>query len=117
ALLIAFHQLIPQLFSPDERVQTALIPVLIVIAMIQPLSGVVFVLDGVLIGAGDGPYLAWAGLLALIAYTPLAVAVWLTSGGLTLLWVAYGGFIAARLVTLYARQRGDHWLVLGTSAR
>ena len=113
ALLIAFHQLIPRWFSPDERVQTALIPVLIVIAIIQPLSGVVFVLDGVLIGAGDGPYLAWAGLLVLIAYTPLVVAVWLTDGGLTLLWVAYGGFIAARLVTLYARQRGDHWLVLG----
>jgi len=115
ALLIAFHRLIPQWFSPDERVQNALIPVLIVIALIQPLSGVVFVLDGVLIGAGDGAYLAWAGLLVLIAYTPLAVAVWLTGGGLTLLWVAYGGFITARLVTLYARQRGDHWLVLGTA--
>ena len=114
ALLIAFHQLIPQWFSPDERVQDALIPVLIVIALIQPLSGVVFVLDGVLIGAGDGTYLAWAGLLVLIAYTPLVAAVWLTGGGLTLLWVAYGGFITARLVTLYVRQRGDHWLVLGT---
>lgn len=113
-LIVATHQVIGQLFSPDERVQSALIPVLLVIAVIQPLSGVVFVLDGVLIGAGDGPYLAWAGLVVLLAYAPLAALVWFTGGGLVWLWAAYGGFIAARLITLYARQRGDRWLVLGT---
>lgn len=112
-LLLAFHSVIPSLFSPDAQVQSALLPVLVVVAVIQPLSGVVFVLDGVLIGAGDGAFLAWAGLAVLVVYAPLALAVQRNDAGLTWLWVAYGGFIAARLVTLYARQRGDRWMVLG----
>ena len=111
--LLAFHTLIPRLFSPDAQVQSVLIPVLVVVAVIQPLSGVVFVLDGVLIGAGDGVFLAWAGLLVLAVYAPLALVVQRSDAGLTWLWIAYGGFIAARLVTLYARQRGDNWMVLG----
>lgn len=111
--LLVFHTLIPGLFSPDPDVQSVLLPVLVVVAVIQPLSGIVFVLDGVLIGAGDGAYLAKAGLLVLLAYTPLVVIVWQREAGLTWLWLAYGGFIAARLITLYARQRGDRWLVLG----
>lgn len=112
--LLTFHTLIPRLFSPDAQVQSVLIPVLVVVAVIQPLSGVVFVLDGVLIGAGDGAFLAWAGLLVLAVYAPLALVVQRSDAGLTWLWIAYGGFIAARLVTLYARQRGDKWMVLGT---
>lgn len=112
-LLLALASVIPRLFSPDAQVQSVLVPVLVVIAVIQPLSGVVFVLDGVLIGAGDGVFLAWAGLVVLAAYAPLALAVKANDAGLTWLWVAYGGFIAARLVTLYARQRKDRWMVLG----
>ena len=112
--LLAFHTLIPRLFSPDPQVQSVLVPVLVVVALIQPLSGVVFVLDGVLIGAGDGAFLAWAGLLVLAVYAPLALVVQRSDAGLSWLWIAYGGFIAARLVTLYARQRGDKWMVLGT---
>ena len=40
-------------------------PVLLVAAVAQPVAGVVFVLDGVLIGAGDGRYLAWGGIVVL----------------------------------------------------
>lgn len=105
---------LPQLFTSDARVEDALVPALLVVAVIQPLSGVVFVLDGVLIGAGDGVYLAVAGVVVLAAYAPLVLLVAWTGAGFTWLWVAYGGFIAARLVTLWHRQRGDAWLVLGT---
>lgn len=104
---------VARLFSSDPHVQDAILPALLVIAVIQPISGVVFVLDGVLIGAGDGRYLARAGLVTLAAYVPLAVAVGWTDAGFTWLWVAYGGFMAARLVTLWRRQRGTAWLVLG----
>ncbi|MDA4626750.1 MATE family efflux transporter, partial [Enterobacter hormaechei] len=45
-------------FTPDAAVQDALVGVLLVAALGQPMAGVVFVLDGVLIGAGDGAYLA-----------------------------------------------------------
>ena len=106
---------LPRLFSSDPAVQDALVPALLVVAAIQPLSGVVFVLDGVLIGAGDGAYLAWAGLWVLAAYAPLVLAVGWTDAGFTWLWIAYGGFIAARLVTLWRRQQGTAWMVLGTA--
>jgi Na+-driven multidrug efflux pump len=74
---------------------------------------VVFALDGVLIGAGDGRYLAWAGVVTLLAYLPLAGLVLATDGGLVALWWAFNGFLLARLVTLVWRWRGDAWLVTG----
>ena len=76
-------------FTGDAAVRQALLPVLLVIAVIQPVSGVVFVLDGLLIGAGDGRYLAWAGIVTLAVYAP--VALLLARWGFTWLWVAYGG--------------------------
>lgn len=107
---------LPHLFTSDPAVRDALVPALLVVAVIQPLSGIVFVLDGVLIGAGDGTYLAVAGVIALIAYAPLALAVGWTSAGFTWLWIAYGAFIAARLATLWHRQRQDVWMVLGATS-
>ncbi len=101
-------------FSPDADVRAAAVPALLLVALIQPVSGVVFVLDGVLIGAGDGVYLAWAGLITLVAYVPFALLVRANDAGLTWLWGAYGLFMAARWVTLWGRQRGDRWLVLGS---
>jgi len=100
-------------FTSDPQVHLVSVPALVVAALVQPISGVVFVLDGVLIGAGDGGYLAWAGVLTLVAYLPLAGAVLLTGAGLGWLWAAYAGFILARMVTLVHRERGDAWLVTG----
>lgn len=114
-VLTASAPWLPQLFTSDPAVQDALVPALLVVAAIQPLSGVVFVLDGVLIGAGDGAYLAKAGIVVLIAYAPLVLAVGWLDAGFTWLWVAYAGFIAARLVTLWVRQRGGAWMVLGVA--
>jgi Na+-driven multidrug efflux pump len=100
-------------FTDDPAVRAAAIPALVVAGLVQPVSGVVFVLDGVLIGAGDGAYLARAGLLTLLAYTPLALLVVVTGSGLGWLWVAYGGFMLARLWTLMRRARSEVWLVTG----
>ncbi|WP_338072818.1 MATE family efflux transporter [Aeromicrobium phoceense] len=102
-------------FSPDADVRAAAVPALLIVAAIQPLSGVVFVLDGVLIGAGDGVYLAWAGLVALLIYAPVALWIRETDAGFTWLWGAYALFQATRWVTLWVRQRGDRWLVLGAA--
>lgn len=97
------------LFTGDPAVHALLVPVLLVAAATQPIAGVVFVLDGVLIGAGDGRYLAWAGLVVMLVFAPFA---WLATGaGLTWLWVAFGvAFIGGRAVVLLARERSDAWL-------
>jgi len=104
---------IPAVFTSDPDVADALVPALLAAALVQPLSGAVFVLDGVLIGAGDGRYLAVAGVVVLVAYAPLLLAVDLSGAGLTWLWLAYAGFIGARWGTLEHRRRGERWVVLG----
>ncbi len=113
--LAALSPLLGPLFVDDPRVHDLLVPVLLVAALGQPLAGVVFVLDGVLIGAGDGRYLAWAGVVVLLAYAPLtlaAVAWW--DAGLVTVWVLFAGlFMGGRLVTLLRRARGDAWLRTG----
>lgn len=109
--------LLGRLFTSDDAVLDVLVPALLVVAAIQPVSGVVFVLDGVLIGAGDGRYLAVAGLVVLAAYAPLVLVVGATGAGFTWLWVAWAGFMLARLATLWHRQRSDAWLILGASPR
>ena len=67
----------------------------------QPVAGVVFVLDGVLIGAGDGTYLAWAGLAALAVYAPAVLVAGALGGGLLAVWVTFAVVLmGARLVVL-----------------
>lgn len=111
--LWALHPLYIPLFTADADVRRTLAAVLLVAAVWQPVNGIVFVLDGVLIGAGDGRYLAVAGLIALVAFAPLALAVLWFDRGVVALWWAFGGFMLMRLVTLMLRERGDAWLVTG----
>jgi Na+-driven multidrug efflux pump len=79
----------------------------------QPAAGVVFVLDGVLIGAGDQDYLAVAGFVALAVFAAAAALVVTSGGGLVELWLAYAAWMLARFVTLTLRARSSHWLVTG----
>lgn len=111
--LALLSPLLGPLFTGDGRVHERLVPVLLVAALFQPVAGVVFVLDGVLIGAGDGAYLAWGGLAVLAAYTPLLLL--LGTGGLVATWAVFGaGFIGSRAVVLVLRARGRRWMVAGT---
>ncbi|WP_371303110.1 MATE family efflux transporter [Nocardioides sp.] len=114
ASLAALSPWLPALFTTDEAVRSLVVPVLLVAAAGQPVCGLVFVLDGVLIGAGDGTYLAWAGLLVLAVFAPVVLAVAATVGGLVWVWVVFSAvFMGARAVVLLARERGDRWLVTG----
>lgn len=116
-LLAACAPWIGALFSPDPEVQRLLVPVLLVAALGQPVAGVVFVLDGVLIGAGDGRYLAWGGLVVLAVYAPVALLAAVGPGGLVPVWLAMVVvFMGARYVVLTRRARGDAWLVTGALA-
>jgi putative MATE family efflux protein len=105
-------------FSADPLVRSAITAALLVAAATQPLAGYVFVLDGVLIGAGDGAYLAVTGVVQLAVYAPLALLVARVgepgTGRLVLLWLAFsGGYLALRAVSLGLRARSDAWLVTG----
>jgi Na+-driven multidrug efflux pump len=118
--LAAAAPLLGGLFTDDPQVRDLLVPVLLTAAVFQPVAGVVFVLDGVLIGAGDGRYLAWGGVAVLAVFLPLAgLALSLADGtlpgpALAWLWVAFGvGFLGSRAVVLVHRARGARWMVAG----
>ncbi len=109
---------IAPLFNPDDGVRSAAAAALVVTGLLLPMAGWVFVLDGVLIGAGDGRYLAAVGMVTLVVYVPAALAVqaWAPSGaaGLAWLWGAFAGvFMLARALTTGLRARGERWMVLG----
>jgi len=120
AVLLITRGVFTPVFSADPAVRSALAAALLVAAVMQPLAGYVFVLDGVLIGAGDGRYLALAASVQLVAYLPLAAAVGALAPrgtpGLVWLWVAFaGGWMAVRGLFLGWRARGDRWLIIGAS--
>ncbi|MFB6623459.1 MATE family efflux transporter [Streptomyces sp. NPDC056374] len=115
ALLIVARPLFIPLFTGDTAVQDTLLPALLVVAISQPISGVVFVLDGVLMGAGDGPYLAWAMLLTLAIFAPVALLVPALGGGLTALWWAMTLMMTVRMATLWFRSRSGRWIVTGAT--
>lgn len=115
ALLILARPLFVPLFTSDQAVQAALLPALLVVALSQPLSGVVFVLDGVLMGAGDGPYLAGAMLITLTIFAPVALLVPAFGGGLTALWGAMALMMTVRMATLWWRARSGLWVVTGAT--
>ncbi len=116
-VLLAIRPALPGLFGVSPEVRGLLLSVLLVVIVQQPAAGVVFVLDGVLIGAGDQDYLAVAGLLTLAVFAAAATIVVRTGGGLVALWIAYAAWMMARLVTLAVRARGSRWLVTGAVRR
>ncbi|MFI2641634.1 MATE family efflux transporter [Streptomyces sp. NPDC018610] len=114
AVIVARPVFLP-LFTGDATVKDTALPALLVVALSQPICGVVFVLDGVLMGAGDGPYLAAAMLLTLAVFAPAALLVPVFGGGLTALWAAMTLMMAVRLLTLWLRTRSGRWLVTGAT--
>lgn len=118
-LLLASGSLYARLFTTDLEVRSLLVSALVVAAVLQPIAGWVFVLDGVLIGAGDGRYLAWASLASVAVFLPAAWAVLLLDlsqqAGLVALWLSVGVWTLARAVTLAVRERGGGWLVPGAT--
>ncbi|RII06917.1 DNA-damage-inducible protein F [Streptomyces sp. YIM 130001] len=114
-LVIVARPVFLPLFTSDAGVQDAAFVALLVVALSQPVSGIVFVLDGVLMGAGDGRYLAWAMLVTLAAYTPVALLVPTIGGGLAALWGAMALMMVIRMVTLWFRTRSGRWIVTGAT--
>lgn len=115
ALIAALSGVIGIVFTGSAEIAALVQPALLVLAVAQPIAGVVFVLDGVLMGADDARYLALAGILNLVPFLP---ALWIIaslspSGSTGLLWLAvafFGVYLLARLGTLGWRVRTDRWM-------
>ncbi|MGW1157560.1 MATE family efflux transporter [Streptomyces sp. NPDC002519] len=114
-LVLVARPLFLPLFTSDTAVHRTALPALVLVALSQPVCGIVFVLDGVLMGAGDGPYLAWAMLLTLAVFAPVALLIPVLGGGLTALWAAMTLMMTVRMVTLWLRSRSGRWIVTGAT--
>ncbi|CAL9507014.1 DNA damage-inducible protein F [Streptomyces sp. enrichment culture] len=114
-LVVLARPLFLPLFTNDSTVKDVALPALLLVALSQPICGIVFVLDGVLMGAGDGPYLAWAMLLTLAVFAPVALLVPVLGGGLTALWAAMTLMMTVRMLTLWLRTRSGRWIVTGAT--
>ena len=120
-VLLALHRVLPILFTDDPAVRGAIAAGLVVIALGQPLAGYVFVVDGVLIGAGDGRWLAGSMALVLLAYVPVVAVTRAVGGGhgpeaaVVALWMAFTVFMLVRGAFMAWRIRGDAWAVTGAT--
>ena len=114
-LVLATRSVLPGVFTDDPAVAHLASFLLLFVAVVQPASAVVFVLDGVLIGAGDMRFLAFAMVAAVLLFVGAGAVLLATHAGLGWLWAAICGLTLARLVGLAGRIRSDAWLVLGAT--
>ncbi len=107
---------VPGWFTADPEVHRQAAIVWPWFVGLMPFAGVVYALDGVLIGAGDVRFLRNITLAsALLGFLP---AIWLAYGlglGLGGVWAGLGLFILVRFGTMVWRWRTARWAVLGAT--
>jgi putative MATE family efflux protein len=110
-LLLALRPVLPALFTGDPAVLAQAGLVWWFLAGMQPLAGVVFALDGVLMGAGDVGYLRTVTIgSAVLGFLPLSLLSSPFGWGLAGVWTGLTLFIVLRLAGVLARVAGSRWL-------
>lgn len=118
-LAVAFalgSAVLPDLFTDDRSVLAAIgVPWWFMVAQL-PIAGIVFALDGVLLGAGDAAFMRTATVAgALLGFLPL---IWLSLAygwGLAGIWSGLTLFMVLRLVFGGWRALSGRWAVTGTA--
>ncbi|GGG07663.1 MATE family efflux transporter [Rhodococcoides trifolii] len=118
AAFAATYPVLPGVFTDDLSVQDEMRGIWWLFVAMIPLAGVVFALDGVLLGAGDAAFLRTATLVgALLGFLPF---VWLSltlDWGLAGIWVGLAVFIIVRLIAVVARTVSGKWITVGVENR
>jgi putative MATE family efflux protein len=111
AALLALRGVLLPLFTDDPAVVEQAEIAWWFLAGMQPVAGLVFALDGVLIGAGDVGYLRTLTIgSALVGFLPLSLLALPLGWGLAGVWTGLTVFIVLRLVGTVVRVAGDRWL-------
>ncbi len=103
-------------FTTDSAVRDQTEQILWFVAALQPVAAAVFILDGILIGAGDARYLAAAMVVASTIYAIALLGLGSTTVTLVALWAAFAGWMVLRWLGLFLRFRTDRWAVVGAAA-
>ncbi|MCW0213385.1 MAG: MATE family efflux transporter [Pseudonocardia sp.] len=113
-LFAALYPVLPGVFTADPATLAAVPVAWWFFAALQPVAGVVFAIDGVLLGAGDAGFLRTTTLLAAaVGFLPL---IWLSlvfGWGLAGIWAGLSLFMLVRLVAVGLRTRSGRWAVTG----
>lgn len=110
ALLALASPVLPVVFTSDELVRDRATTGLLLVALLQIPASFVFVLDGVLLGAGDDAYQGWSNVAALVAALPVAAVVLASpSLGIAGVWVGMNVWMVARLVANGTRFATSAW--------
>ena len=113
AILLPLAHVLPRAFTSDPLVLHEAAELWPYFALMQPLAGAVFALDGILIGASDTSYLMWSMLAASLLFIVLASMTLAFDWGIVGVWIALDALIAARFALLWVRFRGRRWAVVG----
>jgi putative MATE family efflux protein len=113
-ILLPLGDVIPRAFTDDPAVLDRAREIWPLFALMQPIGGAVFALDGILIGASDTSFLMWSMLAASVfVYIPIALTSLAAGWGIVGVWSGLVALLAARLALLGARFVGRRWAVVG----
>ncbi|MDQ6874035.1 MAG: MATE family efflux transporter [Actinomycetota bacterium] len=113
----ALWLLLPKVFTSSLTVQHQTHLLWPWFVAMLPAAGLVFALDGVLIGAGDVGYLRTITVVAaLVGFVPLNLAALHWHWGIGGVWAGLTAFVLIRTVGMLVRVRGGRWLVLGVQS-
>jgi putative MATE family efflux protein len=117
ALLAGGWWLIPAGFTASAAVRHQAHLLWPFLVGMQPAAGVLFALDGVLIGAGDVGFLRTITLVAALGvFVPVTLAALHFDWGIVGIWAGLTGFILARLVGMVVRTSGARWVRGGAAS-
>ncbi len=112
-VMLGLGGVLPRAFTGDASVLDEAALLWPFFALMQPLNGAVFALDGILIGAGDGPFLAGSMVAAFLACATVLLAALAGDWGIRGVWIALVLLIVVRLTLMTVRFRRGRWLVTG----
>jgi putative MATE family efflux protein len=113
AVMLALEDVLPYAFTSDELVIERTQAIWILFALMQPLNGAVFALDGILIGASDGRFLMWSMVAAFAVCSLGSLAALAFDWGIVGVWASLVLLICVRLGLMLWRFSGRRWLVTG----
>ena len=115
-LFAALSGPLPRVFTGDPAVLGEIPHAWWFFVGLQPIAGVVFALDGVLLGAGDAAFLRTATLAsAALGFLPLVWASYAFGWGLVGIWSGLSAFMVLRLVLVLIRTRSGKWARVGVA--
>jgi putative MATE family efflux protein len=112
-IMLVLSGVLPRIFTGDAAVLDEAALLWPLFALMQPFNGAVFALDGILIGAGDGPFLALSMAFAFVGCASVLLATLAEDWGIRGVWAALVVLILVRLTAMTARFRRGRWLVTG----